>query len=78
MALYDFDHMQLRVDHARRALEDISFLEKAFIWSRTPQGGAYWEIQAHDGLTDEARSTIAYMVAQSIEIEIFGGMRRAA
>jgi len=79
IAHYDFDAMQLRVDHARAALTDISYLDRAFIWERTPQGREYWEGQASTGLDQNARSTICFMVAQSMAIEFSSHFfRRAA
>lgn len=76
--LYDFDAMQLRTDYARASLDNITFLDRAFIWERTPQGRDYWERQAANGLDAEGRSTIAFMVAQSIELEIHSFVGRAA
>jgi hypothetical protein len=68
--VYDFDRMQFRVDKAQEALTDITKLEDAFIWALTPQGGNYWLAQETHGLTFEGRSTLCYMIAQSIELEI--------
>lgn len=76
--LYDFDAMQLRIDYARAALDNIDLLGRAFIWDRTPQGRTYWERQAAEGLDHEGRSTIAYMVAQSIELEIHSAFAERA
>lgn len=79
MTDYNFDAMQLRPSVASAALADVTLLERAFIWEQTPQGRAYWERQAANGLDDEARSTIAYMVAESLHIEFRSSFfRRAA
>ncbi|OKP79799.1 hypothetical protein BTE77_06835 [Ensifer adhaerens] len=80
MAFYNFDAMQLRVAIAQRALVDPSALEGAFIWSMTPQGEEYWRGQCDNGLTEEGRSTLAYMIAQSMELSIVADlhMMRAA
>jgi len=78
MTFYNFDAMQLRVANARAALTNPAALDGAFIWSRTPQGEEYWRQQRDNGLTEEGRSTLAYMIAQSIELEIVGEMHRRA
>ena len=76
---YDFDAMELRHDVARAALSDVSLLERAFVWEHTPQGREYWEQQAASGLDQTARSTVCFMVAQSIAIEFHAQFfRRAA
>ena len=69
MTDYNFDRMQLRPSVARAALTDVAQLERSFIWDETPQGREYWERQAAAGLDQEARSTIAYMVAESVSME---------
>lgn len=67
---YDFSAMRLNIARAQQVLAgDITALEKAFIWAETPQGADYWHGQA-GGLDQTARSTIAFMIAQSIELEI--------
>lgn len=75
---YDFDAMQLRHDIARAALTDITLLERAFIWEQTPQGREYWEQQATSGLSPDARSTICFMVAQSLALEFHAHFSRRA
>lgn len=78
MADYDFDRMRLNIRQARQAMDNPALLEGAFIWSETPQGEPYWRAQTA-GLTHEGRSTLAYMVAQSIALEIHAEFfRRAA
>lgn len=69
MADYDFDRMRLNIRQARQALQNPELLEGAFIWTETPQGDAYWRGQTA-GLSRDGRSTLAYMIAQSIELEI--------
>lgn len=75
---YDFDAMQLRPAVAREALTDITRLEAAFIWENTPQGREYWERQAANGLDADARSTVTYMIAESITMNINPFFRSAA
>lgn len=67
---YDFNAMQLRQQVAQAALTDITKLDGAFKWDCSPQGHAYWERQAANGLDPDARSTLAYMVAESLHMEI--------
>lgn len=78
MSFYNFDAMQLRVANAQRALFDPAELQGAFIWAMTPQGEEYWRGQCDNGLTEEGRSTLAYMIAQSIELSIVGDLRMRA
>lgn len=78
MSHYDLDAMQLRPSIARAALTDITKLEAAFIWDRTPQGREYWERQAANGLDEDAFATVAYMVAESIHLEIMSPFARRA
>ena len=76
---YDFDAMQLRPSIARAALADVTRLEAAFIWDRTPQGREYWERQAANGLDEHAYATVAYMIAESLHMEFTSQFfRRAA
>jgi hypothetical protein len=77
-AEYDFDAMQFRSERAREALSDITKLESAFVWAKTPQGASYWLAQETNGLTFEGRSTLCYMIAQSAELEFMSMFRRAA
>lgn len=70
---YDLTAMRLDIARAQQVLAgDMTALERAFIWARTPQGADYWRSQS-GGLDDDARSTIAFMIAQSIEFEILQG-----
>lgn len=75
---YDFDAMVFRPEIAHAALHDVSHLEAAFSWEKTPQGGAYWKHKAEHGLDLVARSTLAYMIAESVHMSIRSGGRRAA
>lgn len=76
IATYDFNTMQLRVANARAAFADPSKLEGAFIWAKTPQGEEYWREQSK-GLTEEGWATLAYMIAQSVELSVFGARAAA-
>lgn len=68
MANYDFDAMNLNIDSCMKALKiDKSYLETAFDWDMTPQGADYWARQADGSFEPDARSTVAYFVAQSME-----------
>lgn len=67
--LYDFDAMRLDIGRARAALQNPPMLRGAFIWEKTPQGAEYWEQQS-SGLDVVGRSTLAFMIAQSIVMEI--------
>jgi hypothetical protein len=69
MADYNFDRMHLNVRQTRQAIDSPALLHGAFIWSETPQGEDYWRAQT-TAPTHEGRSTLAYMAAQSIELEI--------
>ena len=74
---YDLTAIRLDIARAQQVLaRDITALERAFIWARTPQGADYWRSQS-GGHDDDARSTIAFMIAQSIEFEILQGRAAA-
>lgn len=76
---YDFDEMRLNVDQCIKALKvDSRYLDNAFDWDKTPQGADYWAKQADICFEPDARSTVAYFVAQSMEFQIspfMSGMR---
>lgn len=75
---YDFARMRLNVELAHLAFKgNMTVLERAFIWSETPQGHAYWADQRDNGLDQTARSTLAFMIAQSIQFEIHGARAAA-
>jgi hypothetical protein len=76
--MYNFIKMKLDVDLARAAFYgDIKLLDKAFLWRETPQGYAYWDARSRSGLDHEAKSILAFMVAQSIQFEIHGARAAA-
>lgn len=76
---YDFDAMNLNVDQCINVLKvSTDYLPHAFDWRATPQGSAYWQKQMIDGMDLDARSTLAYFVAQSMEFQMspfMSGMR---
>ena len=76
---YDFDAMQLNVDDCIKAIKvNPRYLDNAFRWAKTPQGYDYWDKQSKEGMDLDARSTVAYFVAQSMEFQMspfMAGMR---
>lgn len=76
---YDFDAMRLNVDQCIIAIQsNRGALRKAFRWEETPQGAEYWLDQMENGITPDAKSTLAYFVAQSMEFQMspfMSGMR---
>lgn len=68
---YDFDAMRLNVDQCIIAIQaNRGALRKAFRWEETPQGAEYWLDQMNGGLDLDAKATLAYFVAQSMEFEM--------
>lgn len=68
---YDFDAMKLNVDQCVNAIKvSTDYLPHAFDWRKTPQGSAYWQNQMINGLDLDAKATLAYFVAQSMEFEM--------